>query len=189
MKVHYFRPDTVDCTSDPHIVNYTDIDAMLNDVLKVLESDLVQSIPSLRVYDEKQETIFEGDSYTTFNFGDEEKKKAEGDYAKRHKVEGLYFRSDADDKLKIPMGLTGYKHILAMIPDKLPVEKIRSIVIGVVWAFANDHSCSDYITIEVPVMMVNYENQDWWRGIEGYEQHCADLSKLIGQTIEPYEVI
>ncbi len=184
MKVLYFRPDTVDCTSDPHYVNYTDVDEMLNDVLKVLESDLVQSIPSLRVYDENQNAILEGDSYTISNFGDDSKKTAEGDYAKRHKVEGLYFRSDAKDEIKIPMGLTGYKHILAMIPSKLPVERIRSIVIGVVWAFANDHSCSDYITIEVPGMIVNYENQDWWMGMETYAKHCADLSELIGHTIE-----
>lgn len=186
MKVLYFRPDTVDCTSDPHYVNYTDVDEMLKDVLMVLESDLVKAITSLHVYDENQNAILEGDTYTAYDFR-EGVEKAEGEYAKRHKIEGLYFSSDADDKIKIPMGLTGYKHILAMIPDKLPVEKIRSIVIGVVWAFANDHSCSDYIHIEVPGMLVNYENQDWWRGIEGYAKHCADLSELIGHTIDPYE--
>ncbi|KKL08411.1 hypothetical protein LCGC14_2576110 [marine sediment metagenome] len=188
MKVLYFRPDTVDCTSDPHYVNYTDVDEMLKDVLKVLESGLVKSIASVRVYDENQETILEADDYSTFEGSKEKGRKlAEGKYAEQHKVAGLYFYSDAKDTIKIPPGITGYKAILAMIPDRLPVEKIRSIVIGVVWTFANDHSCSDYITIEVPGMMVNYENQDWWRGIEGYEQHCADLSKLIGQTIEPYE--
>lgn len=190
MKVLYFRPDTVDCTADPHYVNYADVDEMLNDVLKVLESDLVKSIPSVTVYgydDEVNEgTLFDSDNYATWDLK-KTGKVAKGQHAERHKVVGLYFYSDAKDAFSIPPGITGYRAVREMIEEKkLSIDDVKSVYIGVVWTFANDHSCSDYITIDPGAMTVNYENQDWWQGLDTYEKHCADLSELIGHHIEAH---
>jgi len=189
MRILYFRPDTADCTADPHYVNYDDLDRMLDDVLTVLESKLVKSITGVSVYGKEGEALYESDNYTVFggSYGDEPptRKLAEGEYAKRHKVEGLYFARDAEEGVSLPVGLTGYKHLMNLIPTKLPWERIKSVSIGVVWTFANDHSCSDYITIDPMGMIVDYSNQDWWIEAEGYKQHCADLGELLGASIEP----
>lgn len=190
MKILYFRPDTVDCTADPHYVNYGDIEQMLTDVQKVLESSLVQSITSVNVYDAEGSTLLESDSYSTWSGSNEERKKAEGEYAKKHKVEGLYFISDAKDERKIPVGLSGYRHLVEMVignklPKKVSMEDIGSITIGIAWAFTGDHNCSDYITINPGSMTVDYCNQDWYTDHPGYHKHCQDLSNLIGYVIEP----
>ena len=190
MKIFYFRPDTVDCTADPHYVNYGDIDEMLQDVLTVLESKLVKSITSVTVYGQDNEMLYESDTYSDFDgsYGDKPPRtKAEGEYAEKHRVEGLYFAGDAKEGHSIPVGLTGYKAVMNMIPSKLPMENLRSIAIGIVWAFSGQHSCSDYITITVDGMMVDYSNQDWYMDNPNYPQHCADLSALIGHHIEANE--
>lgn len=192
MRILYFRPDTADCTADPHYVNYDDLDCMLDDALTVLESDLVKSITLVRVRGgEGSGILYESDNYTVWSGARGEdppvRKLAEGEYAKRHKVEGLYFAGDAEEGISLPVGLTGYKHLMNLIPTKLPWERIKSIKIGVVWIFANDHSCADYITIDPVGMSVDYSNQDWWVELEGYKQHCADLGKLLGADIEPSE--
>jgi len=188
MRILYFRPDTADCTADPHYVNYDDLNRMLEDVLTVLESDLVKSITRVLVYGEDG-TLYKSDLYSVFSgsWGDDPpvRKLAEGEYAKMHKVEGLYFAEDAEDDVRLPVGLTGYRHLMNLIPTKLPWERIESISIGVIWAFANDHSCSDYITIDPMGMSIDYSNQDWWTDLPGYRQHCADLGGLIGADIEP----
>lgn len=193
MRILYFRPDTVDCTADPHYVNYDDIDEMLKDVLMVLESPLVQSITSVAVYGHDQDNendgiLYEADDYTTYEgWGDKPRKLAKGQHAEEHKVDGLYFYSDAKDKLRIPPGLTGYKRIMSMIPDNLPVEDIKLISIGIVWEFSGQHSCSDYITIDPKAMTVDYSNQDDYIGMDGYAEHCVALGALIGATIEEAE--
>lgn len=189
MRILYFRPDTVDCTADPHYVNYGDLDCMLDDVLTVLESKLVKSIISVTVYghDDKKNDgmLYESDDYTMYEgWGDKPRKKAEGQHAEQHKVDGLYFYSDAKDELRIPPGLTGYKRIMSMIPDKLSWEDIRLISIGIVWEFSGQHSCSDYITIDPNAMTVDYSNQDDYIGMDGYAEHCGALSALIGHEIE-----
>lgn len=189
MKILYFRPDTVDCTADPHYVNYGDLDEMLTDVLKVLESPLVQSIPDVIVYghdpDKHDGKLYEADDYTTYpGWGDKPRKLAEGKHAEQHKVAGLYFDEDAPDDIRIPPGITGYRHIMSMIPDKLPWGDIKSIVIGVVWKFSGKNSCSDDITIDVDNKTVDYSNQDDYIGMDGYAKHCEDLGDLIGHRIE-----
>lgn len=188
MRILYFRPDTADCTADPHYVNYDDLDCMLDDVLMVLESKLVKSITIVSVSGEDK-NLYESDYYSVFSgsFGDEPptRKLAEGEYARMHKVKGLYFAHDAEEGTSLPVGLTGYKHLMNLIPTKLSWERIDSILIGVVWTFANDHSCSDYITIDPKGMTVDYCNQDWWTDLPGYKQHCVDLGELLGHRIEP----
>jgi len=191
MKILYFRPDTVDCTADPHVVNYSDRQVMLDDVLKVLESKLVKSITSITVYNGSN-TVLESDDYSVFSgsYSKDEpptRKLATGEYAKIHKVEGLYFSEDAADDRKIPVGLTGFRHLMKVIPEILPWESFDSIKIGVVWAFSNDHSCSDYITADFAESTVDYSNQDWWMSNISYKQHCRELSELIGQEIEANE--
>jgi len=189
MKILYFRPDTVDCTADPHYVNYGDIEEMLSDVQKVLESSLVQSITSVSVYDVDGSLLLESDRYSDYSFKDGAK-IAEGEYAEKHKVAGLYFYKDADDAKKIPVGLTGYRKLVEMVignrlPEKVSMENIGYINIGIAWAFSGQHSCSDYITITPHDKIVDYSNQDWYIDNPGYRKHCRDLSNLIGQVIEP----
>ncbi|RLF13183.1 MAG: hypothetical protein DRN06_08960 [Thermoprotei archaeon] len=148
VRVAYIRLDVVDCTADPHVVNYADVKKMLEDVVRVCESDLVQAIPVVRLYVGREietadgmvrcEEEYESDDYTDSPLVARKKEPASGPYAEKHKVAGLYFYSDSpyegkteevvelpDGRTmtikvgKLPPGLTGVKEAVKIILGKL----------------------------------------------------------------------
>jgi len=161
--------ETVDCTADPHIVDYQNRQKMLDDVLKVLESSLVYGVLSIRVNNIEDDVIYVSDSYSDWE--EQGRKKAQGEYARKHKVEGLYFDKDAEELIEkyypnaksLPIGLTGYKYFYDLVKKrKVDIGNVSKIVIGVMWKFSMQHNCSDYITVAFDTMTVNYSSQDWY---------------------------
>lgn len=195
MKVLYHSIETIDCTADPHEVSYKERQKMLDDVLKVLESDFVNAITGISVYGNEVdgwEELYDSDSYVTWDVKRDDDKpgeKASGQYAEKHKVSGLFYYSEANESdkcKKLPIGLSGYKKVMELIKNgTLKCEDYDHISIGVVWKFSMDHSCSDYITIKHKTMIVDYSNQDDYIGIDGYEKHCKELGNFLGVTILP----
>lgn len=182
MKVYYVNLEVVDCTSDPHPVTYTGIQSMLEDVLKVCMSDVVQAIASVSLDLGGEE--YSSDFYTVPYKPEHEDKIVTGPYARKHKIEGLAFEWDVSDKhRKLPIGLTGVKKAIRLIEEKLnedPSFRDFSMAIGVVWDEFNDHNCSDYIEIYGKSMTVDYSNQDWYIGSDAHDRHLDRLSKLLG---------
>jgi len=210
VKILYFDSETVDCTADPHKLSYDSLRKACEDVLKVCESDLVYGIEKVWLYvkgDEGQ--TLESDWYD-IDMGKRDKstwKRATGRYAKKHKVEGLYFYEDAHVCVKVgvdpvtgediyerrpmpkerhlPPGLTGVKEAVRRLL-KNP-ERYSKLRIAVVWSAFMTHNCSDYITLDVDELTVDYSNQDWYVHDERYLNHIERLSRLLGAQICPYE--
>lgn len=187
-----YLPETVDCTADPHPVAYgVAFERVLSDVIAVCTSDLVRAIRSVNLTFEKDggEEHFESDYYS--DHGEMGAKQAKGALAESYKIVGLQFFDDAsvDAKHHLPIGLEGVKAAVDLIRKRLAKsEGDLELVIYVIWRFAQTGSCADCITVRFSrdgTAEVDYSNQDWWMTSEGYEAHCADLSELIGQKIEP----
>lgn len=184
MKILYYNPEVVDCTADPHIVNYKDQREMLEDVIKVLESDLVHAVATIYVHN-GNDVLFVSDEYSDSNWSGD-RKLATDEFAKKHKVDGLYFVSDMEKSYpktkKIPIGLTGAKRLLELF-DENKLEEADSITIDVMWEFSRSINCSDEIQINLEEMTVNYQNQDWDTEKEGYEEHLQKLRKLLSRIV------
>jgi hypothetical protein len=208
VKILYFDSETVDCTADPHEVKYSSLRKACEDILKVCESDLVYGVEKVYLYvkgDEKQ--TLESDWYD-IDMGKGDKstwKKATGRYARKHKVEGLYFYEDAHIYVKVgvnpatgeeicerrpmpkerhlPPGLTGVKEAVRRLLQN--PEKYSKLRIAVVWSAFMTHNCSDYITLDVDELSVDYSNQDWYVDGEGYLEHIEKLSSLLAVQISP----
>jgi hypothetical protein len=182
----FHRVETVDCTADPHEVEFETVEEMLDTILRVCESDLVKAVRSVRlVYGEGEDCEeFESDFYTDPITN---KNIASGAMAEKHKVAGLAFYSDAevDKRHHLPPGLTGVKHAIRIARERLPRRCFKIFEVGVVWAFAGEASCSDYITATPESMTVDFSNQDWWVGLAGYKEHIERLSEIVGVNIEP----
>ena len=192
MKVKYFEIMAADCTSDPHPVDYSGTadgkmaEAMLNDIVRVCESDMVMHVESVR--GAIGNTQFESDSYGNSNLYDKKKGPATTDLAKKHKVYGLYHWSDpyfeGSEELHrhLPPGLTGVK---AFVKEALKNPKeLTRLSIGVTWTFAGDSSCSDYIEINGEYTSpgeVNYGSQDWWIDNEGYIPWCDQMEQFLNK--------
>ena len=177
MKIIYHNKKCIDCTNDPHFVNYELIEEMLDDIVLVCENEIVQNIELVEL-DE-----YESDWYSNTDLN-ETTKQATGQFAEKHKTEKLYLYADAHvpkDK-HLPPGLTGVREAIKMVRDN--PEKFNTLSIGVIWKFAGDSSCSDYITAEFKQLTVDYSNQDWWISKEGYIEHCQKLGELLGVEIE-----
>ena len=186
MKVLYVDEKCVDCTSDPHPVNYNSLNDMLNDVLKVVENDdLVCGINRV-VLEGILTGTYESDYYGTTPY-DENDKPAIGPYAKKHKVEGLYFWRDSTipKSRHLPPGLTGVKEAIRMI--KKNQDRFEELAIGVTWTAFMDHNCSDFIVVKVHKGIVDYSNQDWYVGSEKYLEHIRKLADFLGVDIRPSE--
>jgi len=193
MKIAYQIIHSVDCTSDPHPVEYTAEDemalreAMLGDIVAVCASDMVQAIESVR--GQIGEVEYESDHYSDWDGGGKSRKQAGGDMAEKHKVAGLYFAKDlppdAGSK-HLPPGLTGLKAFVQKIYGAGP-EVGFELRVHVVWAFAGSASCSDYIEIggEWEHGVTNWGSQDWWTEMEGYLPWCQQMADFLGKSF-PY---
>ena len=191
-----YLPETVDCTADPHPVNYGEnLTKALDDVVKVCSSALIMGIRyvDLRYGNEDEANFekFESDQYTEDPpYDDPTKKPTEGEMAKKYRIEGFYFYKDAnvDAKHHLPIGLVGVKEAVEIIKRRAEKgEQPSYFHIGVVWAFAGSASCSDYIDFDFRGSEVetDYSSQDWWIEKEGYIEHCRKLSELIEAEITP----
>jgi len=185
LRVLFYDEETVDCTADPHYVSFDGLRQMYETILRVCEHPIVWRITvvTLKLNGEKFKSDFYVVPYTLEEV--EEGKVAEGPYARRNKVEGLLFSSDAevDSKHHLPIGLGGVRYAIRLILKELDRGRIPEGVlrIGVAWNFVKDHSCSDYITVkDLGVPEADFSNQDWWMEEESYPDHCKELSKVIG---------
>lgn len=178
MKVYYVSEAVVDCTSDPHPVEYDALPEMLEDVVRVCESEMVMGVRSVHM------TLggegYESDRYDESDYG-EKRKFALSDIAKKHKVYGLYFHGDAKvpGDRHLPPGLTGVKAAVEKALEN--PSGFGNMCIGVVWAFVGQSSCSDYIEVpcEYDSGAVNYGSQDWWIGANGYEEWCQQMADFL----------
>ena len=202
MRVDYVHIMAADCTSDPHPVSYSDVPGtkilktMLDDVVRVCESDMVQYVRS--VTGVVGTVVYEGDRYGESDLFDKNKKgPAKGPWAKKHKIEGLHFWGDpcfedtiewdgspAKEGKHIPPGLTGLKEFVK-VAFKSP-DKFYSLKVGVTWKFAGDSSCSDYIEINDGESVkgfetINFGSQDWWIENDGYLDWCRDMEEFLGR--------
>lgn len=180
----------IDCTSDPHIVPISSVYEALNIIKKVCEDEIIYAIQSVELKIEGD--IYESDLYSLSDIF-KKNKKAEGIYAKKHKIEGLYFCVDAEvpSKYHLSPGLTGVKNAIDIILKTMKTKgEIPNFLldIGVVWSFVKDSSCADYIRYdsETP-SVIEFSNQDWWIRNENYKDYIKKLSELTGHTIEPRE--
>ncbi|MEM4143950.1 MAG: hypothetical protein QW445_07435 [Candidatus Bathyarchaeia archaeon] len=205
MKILYHNIDVVDCTADPHVVDYKNLEAACKDVLKVCESATVFGIERVTLESkDKDEIPFVSDWYSIdLGKGPDKTKwvKAEGKNAEKHKIKGLYFYREADFSKEIvdsagrishvtskvpknrhlPPGLTGVKEaIKTLLKDP---DKFKVLTIIIVWSQWMTNNCSDYIRLDVENVTVDYSNQDWYIGTAGYKTHLAELSKLLGIEI------
>jgi len=195
VRVRYVATIPADCTSDPHPVSYGELKgekkrltAMFDDILRVCESDMIEFIRILRcTIDGKQ---YVSDYYDKTSW-EKRSKRANTPEAKQNKHAG-YFIFDAEDetsdgelpaKQKLPAGLAGVRRIKELAL-KTP-SKFESLSIGVIWAFAGDSSCSDYIEINGEYTdgpdQVNYGSQDSWISKEGYKSWCSQMEKFLGR--------
>lgn len=197
MKVLFFRRDTVDCTSDPHPVNFDDWEEALSAVERVLDSDLVKYVECSSVFltpegkkikeFDNQDHLekYESDDFDKSNWTGKGKLQKSKD-SKKHGTYGLYMTHDAevDGAHHLPPGFTGAKEALEIVRKNL--KRLYYADIRIVWEFAGDSSCSDYIQIPsedyagAGIPVVDFSNQDWWTKKEGYKEHCEALSEVIG---------
>jgi hypothetical protein len=190
MKVQYTRIMAADCTSDPHPVSYGGEDnmlqAMLEDIIRVCESDMVQHVESVRGAVDDIE--YASDTYGDCDLYKRGKGQVTTEQARKHKIHGLYFWSDPefseDDKAgkHLPPGLTGAKE-LAKVMLANP-DKVTRLSIGVTWKFAGSSSCSDYIEINGEYSgpnQVNYGSQDWWIENKGYLPWCEQMEEFLSK--------
>ncbi|RLI90457.1 MAG: hypothetical protein DRO95_06180 [Candidatus Altiarchaeales archaeon] len=190
LRILYKDEAVVDCTADPHRLSYSTRKRMLDDVEKVLESDLVAAITSITVYDHTDKVIAATDHFMDVDIH-KKNKLMKGAYARKHKIEGLYFVSDAEEDhpnaMKLPPGLTGFKllkkRLIEPIPNH-PLENAAEVNIGVMWSAFMQHNCSDYIRIHLMDNVVDYSNQDWYQGERGYSAHLNRLAELLGVSVD-----
>lgn len=189
MKVTYARIWVADCTSDPHPVGYDGgaiLKEMFTDILRVCESDLVKAIRS--VEGKIGDTQYKSDIYDDRNLK-KAQQPASGAMAQKHKIEGLYFWEDYQpdkNSRHLSPGLTGLDQFIGKALN--PPNQFQFIRIGVVWIFAGEASCSDYIKVddEYGLDTVNYGSQDWWIDDEGYQPWCQQMADLLGRPF-PYK--
>lgn len=196
MKIRYLNLDVADCTSDPHYVSYDAaskakmLEAMLDDVLKVCKSEHIQNIRSVtgRIGD----TRYVSDHYSNSDWMKKGKGPMKGKDAEHARINGLYYSGPASDSVdddeefkELPSGLNGVKRFIE--EAKKDPENFQGLSIGVIWTFAGDHSCSDYIEVGDMIDwspgsdVVNFGCQDWWVGKEGYYEWCDAMEEFLGK--------
>jgi len=196
MRVIFVRRDVVDCTADPHCVDFEDWNAAFDAVERVVKSNLVthiravtlELIPEGKKPEELKPNdyeVFSSDYLSSVALNEKEKKKMQRTPESReNKTYGMFLRRDSDAKgaHHLPPGLRGAMEAIKIARGS--IERLHRLSIGIIWSFAGDGSCSDYINIPAEesngVASVDFSNQDWWIGREGYKEHCRNLSKIIG---------
>jgi len=220
LRILYHDIETVDCTADPHPVIYPALQKACEDIIKVLESPLIFAVRIVRLDHADGKVDSKSDRYGLYAHNN---KKAQGPEAQQHKIEGLYFEEDpmetverpnldanknprkffvSDDgrvcervhyppERHLPPGLTGARKAIKRILES--PKKYKHLSIGIVWRAFMQHSCSDYITMDIDGIggtTVDFSNQDDYIGEAGYHEHIEALRKLLGvfgNQVEPYK--
>jgi hypothetical protein len=188
MLVTYGQIVAADCTSDPHPVYYGDftdpaiLHAMFTDIIRVLESDMIMGVRSVRATYDGQE--YDSDVYEDAgSFVQHDAPVASGPEAEKHRIAGFVFYSDShvDKSRHLPPGLTGVKELFRMVQQDS--KKFESLSIGVTWTFAGQSSCSDYITCGgEDNNTVDYGSQDWYITRPSYLAWCARMEEFLGKA-------
>lgn len=210
MKKIYVVPlELADCTCDPHSVRFDDVRQALQGVFAVLDSELIQSIRVIFYSDRKGDEEFE---FESDRFTDSERAaatKADGtpkrpplNFDRKHKVPP-FFQRDADvpGARHLRPGLTGIRDLLELIPRRIADGyEVTHFEIGVVWEFAGDSSCSDYIQVvageynhhtriwneenQAGPVTVMFNSQDYWCGMSGHDENYEKLGHLVGKPVD-----
>jgi len=195
--------DTIDCTADPHYIYSDDIKLLLKIVYKLCQSSIVQKIEYVEVifeYKGGKEKRWYSDNYAEVPLrkGD---KPASGPFAKKYKVEGLYFWSDNEGAdRKLPIGLDGVKFaikgILRSIDhiDELFNKGLEYFIlhIDVIYEAFGTGGCSDYIELDILNKTLNISTMDWYIGTPEYYEFIDQLNEFLDEfgmkgEIEPSE--
>ena len=199
MKVKYHTIVSADCTSDPHYVHYDDGDeelkarltVMFQDIIDVCESDMIEGIRVVRGTIGEDE--YASDRYDKHPPYDKKNKKpCKTPESKDHRVYGWFHRGDPDfyeEETKhhnLLPGLTGLKQLLKLALER--PKEFTGLSVGVVWTFAGDSSCSDYIQMGIhlegdngEMNVINYGSQDYWINHEGYHPWCDRMAEMLGR--------
>ena len=191
MLVRYETIVPADCTSDPHIVYYSEVKAlkkrlafMLADIKRVCESPMVFGVRSVRANIGNK--TYASDIYDEKMMHTKKQAPASRVMAKKYKTEGLYFFVDNETgSVHVPPGLSGLSVVTRRILAN--PKQFKDLSIGVVWKFAMQSSCSDYIEIatghapEGDLGVVNYGSQDSWIEEPGYKAWCNDMEKFLNK--------
>lgn len=199
VKIYFGGVETVDCTADPHPADFPDLREMHETIWRVVKDPIVRKIESVELVIEEdgQRTAYLTDDLSTLSFSDE--KKLSGRKARESKTDGLYLRDDYEERVEmgdlnadkyrhLPNGLNGVRKAIDVLKEKLEEGNAPygSLRIWVMWDFAGDISCSDYIDVqELNKPAADFSNQDWWIDKEGYHDHLARLSELVGTELRP----
>lgn len=206
-KVYVVPLELADCTCDPHSVRAESIPAALEAVLRVCESSVIQHIESIHytVTRGSEELDFESDHYTVCEaIGAKKDDGTNKTPTARSAEEGklapfLYRDADVPAKRHLPAGLFGLRALKKLVPEHLEEGyTVTYLTIGVVWAFAGDHSCSDYIEVvggdgcegrwereqlDRPVL-VGVNSQDWWANMDGHDECFEKVGDIFGSPVD-----
>lgn len=205
-KLYVVNLELADCTCDAHNLTVDNIPKALEVVLDICKSDIVQCIRSIGYTDERpgptgmEEHDFRSDVFVLEDYEGLRKSPPEH-YIKKHKIAPFLFHdADVDDLHHLRPGLSGIKDLVELIPQRLAHGYVcTAFYIGVVWAFAGDHSCSDYIYIVgddygasstwemegfyKPVVIAPC-SQDWWETKPGHKDMVEGIEQLTGFTMD-----
>jgi len=208
-KLYVIPLELADCTCDPHSVLFDDVRQALQGLYVVLESDLIQSIRVIFYTDTKDDEVFdfESDRFTDSERAADTKedgtpKRPPLNFDVKHKVPP-FFQRDADVPASqhLRPGLTGIRDLLEFIPQRIADGyEVNHFEVGVVWAFAGDSSCSDYIQVvageynrdtrvwngenQSGPVTVMFDSQDWFAGMDGHDENYRRLGELVGKQVD-----
>lgn len=164
-------------------VGFTGREDLLEAIERVCESDLVKGIQKVHLALGSKE--YKTDYYSSFAG-----KLARGAYAKKHKVEGLFFLLDMEDKgvAHLPPGLTGLREALKLVQER-KVEERTCLIVDLVWSLGPDPESDEMmetigrIRVEGPALRLQRACFAAWFHEEWDEEKQARLSERLIEVI------
>ncbi|MHA1231269.1 MAG: hypothetical protein ACTSPQ_11545 [Candidatus Helarchaeota archaeon] len=162
IKLQVVNIDTIDCTSDPHYISLNDIETIFDILLDICKSDLIRAIFYVKIIiidKDRHVEKWDCDYYMNGEFGGGDQvqdrgqgqsrrgRQAKGLYAKKHKIEGLYFVEENTGQVKLPPGLTGLKAGISKLRNLIKEQDFlnNKIKLTIYWNITS-HNYSKFIT-------------------------------------------